>query len=636
MKSMRPSFPLNFPGPSSRTLHPLTELAPPEIYLFSNGSTLLLPYGHAIPQSVCSTRVFRASKRMRRIVEIELRILSIGYIEKDVAPLRVLVELEYAVHYAQQVSGRLYMGTHGMVAIRVGDAQPHPHDEQVLVVVAQDGVACRYIVEIVVLECRADPRHVDIAQVQDVERIVRMPGRIRPMILPRSREDAAVELRPVLQVPADGRLRDGTAPAAEGMGDERIHEPRKLQTRPDAVLLEVVVLVSLKPRNGLESRPKLHAEQLAATEEVAVLIRQHRGRTEVACRIGALGLKGEGVGLVVRELYLGVQVAVGRAAVAYGLADDDAVDGLQLPEVDVRIAHRPQTGKVVVGLLQVGGREPRALPQGDIVADDAAAEVKPRGITGTYPDTVDDVARMGHRGVAGTGAVLRQMERNADMARAAHRVGRIVDEVLVEAVESRIGKYPRYPPPLLLECRNRELQRAQGRAVAEVQMPLQDAGHDGVPDVVPEAVYNKRCAGMETVDHPDLPAPRLGVEVHPRLHVAHVLHGKAQVLARLPGLKRIVEHRFLAYLLQRAVNPLRAVPACQRIGAERNLEEREPPRVAFLADILREQRGVQTLVVGTHVDPVEQVAVFGNELIGRAGRQYRRQDGNGEYMADVE
>ena len=43
MKSILPSVPLNLPGPSSLTPHPLTEFAPPEKYRFSKGSTVLLP-----------------------------------------------------------------------------------------------------------------------------------------------------------------------------------------------------------------------------------------------------------------------------------------------------------------------------------------------------------------------------------------------------------------------------------------------------------------------------------------------------------------------------------------------------------------------------------------------------------------
>ena len=75
------------------------------------------------------------------------------------------------------------------------------HDEQILIVISQNGIAVGHTVEIVVLECLAYPRHVDIVEVKQVEVIVEMSALVLPSILPCCREDPAVELRTVLQIP---------------------------------------------------------------------------------------------------------------------------------------------------------------------------------------------------------------------------------------------------------------------------------------------------------------------------------------------------------------------------------------------------------------------------------------------------
>ena len=145
------------------------------------------------------------------VVEVELCILRIGNAKERVLSFLVFVEVGCVGKKSKQVARCLHIGTQGVVAMTIGDAETNLHDEEVLVVIAQDGIAIAHAVEIVVLEGIADPRHVHIVQVEQVEAILQVAGRLIPAITPSRREHTAMELRSVLHVVGQRELTGGGA-----------------------------------------------------------------------------------------------------------------------------------------------------------------------------------------------------------------------------------------------------------------------------------------------------------------------------------------------------------------------------------------------------------------------------------------
>ena len=75
-----------------------------------------------------------------------------------------------------------------MQAVVVCDTEACSHDEEVFVVVPQDGVSGGGIVEVVGFEGGRDPRHVDIVEVDQVEFVVDVPVCVGPSVSPCGRE----------------------------------------------------------------------------------------------------------------------------------------------------------------------------------------------------------------------------------------------------------------------------------------------------------------------------------------------------------------------------------------------------------------------------------------------------------------
>ena len=115
---------------------------------------------------------------------------------------------------------------------------------------------------------------------------------------------------------------------------------------------------------------------------------------------------------------------------------------------------------------------------------------------------------------------------------------------------------------------------------------LKDFGNDAVLYVISEMTDIERIAGMECVYSVQaFLALRLDIKRDRSVHVAHVLHCRAQVLAGEARLSRIEKYRLLANALKCTVNPFGSVPSREGIGAERYLEQGKPTRVGFLTNI---------------------------------------------------
>ena len=117
-------------------------------------------------------------------VHIAFHILRIGQIEECVLSLVVGMKFEDARCQSQQVSRCLGFGFDGYNAIIVGITETYLHDEQVLVVVAQNSVARGRIRQILVVERFANPRHGNVVQIQQVYLIAVVMALVVPLIAP--------------------------------------------------------------------------------------------------------------------------------------------------------------------------------------------------------------------------------------------------------------------------------------------------------------------------------------------------------------------------------------------------------------------------------------------------------------------
>ena len=117
-------------------------------------------------------------------VEVTLHILGIGDAEEHILLVLVHLGLKDARREVQQVTRRLHVRLQRIAAVVVRIAEAHLHDKEVLVVLAQDGVRVRRIVQILFLEGLTDPGHEHIVQVYQVDTITVMMVLVSPVISP--------------------------------------------------------------------------------------------------------------------------------------------------------------------------------------------------------------------------------------------------------------------------------------------------------------------------------------------------------------------------------------------------------------------------------------------------------------------
>ena len=250
----------------------------------------------------------------------------------------------------QQVSSRLYIRSDGVAAFGIAHAESDFHDEKVGIVVAKDGVPVVGVVQIISLERGTNPRHIHVVQVEQVKAETPVLRGFRPTVTPSGREDTPMELGAVLKVIAQRQLRSCTTSSTERLRKHRSHKTRECKLRLHAIFLVVLVLIALQAGNGLESRTQLNAQHLGAMKQVAVLVSQRSSRSQVASRVGALGLERQCRRLVHAQLNVAIQqLRIGN-----------------FRESDVGEFHRLQPGEVVVCLLQVSTTERSVLPDGRI------------------------------------------------------------------------------------------------------------------------------------------------------------------------------------------------------------------------------------------------------------------------------
>ena len=111
----------------------------------------------------------------------------------------------------------------------------------------------------------------------------------------------------------------------------------------------------------------------------------------------------------------------------------------------------------------------------------------------------------------------------------------------------------------------------------------------------------------------------IGIHIHMGIHVAHVLEGQTEVFARKSGLECIKDNGCFTDVLECAVKPFRGVAPRKRVHSERNLEEREPFGITFLADIWLQGSWIEARLLATDFNLMKHILTIGHELTCRAG-----------------
>ena len=100
-----------------------------------------------------------------------------------------------------------------------------------------------------------------------------------------------MELGTVLQIVEQRNFAGGVQTLAKPTREEWHDGAGELKTCLQRILRKVLIGIALQSTDGLIGTTQLHAEHLAATEEVAVLIGERGGGTQVASGVGAFGLE---------------------------------------------------------------------------------------------------------------------------------------------------------------------------------------------------------------------------------------------------------------------------------------------------------------------------------------------------------
>ena len=108
---------------------------------------------------------------------------------------------------AKKIAANLEVRPYGMLTVIIMEVYAGLKDEEILVVILQNGISARHIVKVVGLERLRNPRHMHVVDVKEVESVRAMSSVVLPMISPCTRKDTSVKLRTVLEVIAEEKLR---------------------------------------------------------------------------------------------------------------------------------------------------------------------------------------------------------------------------------------------------------------------------------------------------------------------------------------------------------------------------------------------------------------------------------------------
>ena len=412
-----------------------------------------------------------------------------------------------------------------------------------------------------------------------------------------------MELGAILRVEGHRHLTRGDDPATNVIVEEGHDESWERQPALDTVFDEVLILVALQPLDGLIGSTQLHAERLRPSEEIAVLIGQRGCSAQVAGSVRPFRLETDGRGLVGLNQYARVE----QRRVRHRL------------EADVGIPYGSQSPEVVIRVLQVAGRIGLARFEEGVLFEHMPSQVDGRVAwrTALISDVPDVVVRV-QRVLSVSGVIRVEYQLHVHRLLFVVPVGFIGDELLMETEVAAILKIGG-------DLLSLTVQRVHTEPVAYSDLRplvLQQSGYHRVVDLLVEIAHVVRIFRMQHVVGSHLLALLVDEQLYIRVEIALVVESQPQVVAGLPRQQRVVDHWCLTHAPQRAVDP-RAVLACHRIQAQRQLYGREPTGIAFLTDIALQLRGVDVLIfpIGHHPRLVEHIRVLWQITRSRATRQ---------------
>ena len=197
-----------------------------------------------------------------------------------------------------------------------------------------------------------------------------------PAVAPCHGEDAAMELRTVLEVPRHRILRIGSLSSSEILRQQRCYEAWEHQLALYRILLIVLVLIAFQSGDSLVGTTQLDTQLFATPEEVSVGIGERSRSTQVASRIGSFRLEGDGRRLVGADL----DIAIEHSAIG------------SFHESDIGIFHRLQACEIIIRTLQVRGAVGTSLLQGSGIQEHLMAQVDAVAVVAEIVDFPDLVS----------------------------------------------------------------------------------------------------------------------------------------------------------------------------------------------------------------------------------------------------
>ena len=279
-----------------------------------------------------------------------------------------------------------------------------------------------------------------------------------------------------------------------------------------------------------------------------------------------------------------------------------------LIETDVGIPHGTQSAESIIRVLQIAGRVEFACPQEGILFEHMLAQMN-HGVVGstTAVGNVSYIVLAVQRV-----AILLRLE-GVQHLRQCH-------SVLLSILPGAIGHVFLMETEVatILQIR-RNLRALRGHRLGiKLHALLQQRLSAG------QQSSNHRVLNLRGVRRHEIRLPRMEhvdgihllfllivhIQLHLRIQITLVLQGHLQVLTRLTGQQRVVHHRRLAHLPQRAIDP-RAVLASHRVHTQGNLHGREPTGISLLAHVALQLRSADVLVfsIGHHLHLVEHQLV---------------------------
>lgn len=231
--------------------------------------------------------VFRESHAFRE-VHIELHILRIRDAEDRVTSVGRLVHAQHLRDAVEEVTGRFHAGANlvAVGAIEVGRSRSaqgiedksigRPHDEDILVRIAEHGIAWVVAFEVSAAEGVGNPRHEHVVQRHNVQVMSQVGARMAiPVHAPRARQHPTVKFRSVLRIVHHRKVSTSLVGAQIALA-RRDGQRREAQRRFDPVFRVILVAIPLQSADGLVSSTKFEEETLRAAEEIALGIGEGR------------------------------------------------------------------------------------------------------------------------------------------------------------------------------------------------------------------------------------------------------------------------------------------------------------------------------------------------------------------------